>query len=115
MFSPALGRVVRATAPCTSSFSRVTGSQQSLVIPAVRQRRLSSSKASIPPNGSNGSNQDAPAKVGTKKLAAKGGKKKAAPAKSINVPHVPPTSHLDNSGMWYAGGRSSLHTNAAQR
>lgn len=101
MFSPALGRVVRATALSTSSFSRVTGSQQSLVIPAVRQRRLSSSKASVPPNAAK---PDAPAKVGSKKMATKGGKKKAAPVKAINVPHVPPTNHLNENGMWQPRG-----------
>ncbi|KAF2817633.1 uncharacterized protein BDZ99DRAFT_565348 [Mytilinidion resinicola] len=107
MFSPALGRAVRST--CAISAGPVCNARAATVAsisaasqPFSRrphQRRPSSSKASIPPDGANGSSS--PQQTATtpaarspgKKLAARGGRKRASPS-LLNVPHVPPTDHL---------------------
>ncbi|OCL06428.1 hypothetical protein AOQ84DRAFT_365813 [Glonium stellatum] len=107
MFSPALGRAIRSTC-AISGASVCTASRPATVNPIgaasqalcrrPHQRRPSSSKASIPPNGSNGSSspQQAPSAASTrspeKKPAGRGGRKRATP--SLNVPHVPPTDYL---------------------
>jgi len=111
MFSPALGRVVRSTC-AISGTSVCTASRQATVnsIGAAsqalsrrpHQRRHSSSKASIPPDGSNRSSspQQTPNTASTrspeKKPAGRGGRKRATP--SLNVPHVPPTDYLQQLG-----------------
>ncbi|KAF2740294.1 hypothetical protein EJ04DRAFT_508275 [Polyplosphaeria fusca] len=107
MFSPALGRAVRSTssipAPvCTLARPAATlNAAQQTFTRRPHQRRLSSSKASIPPDGSNGSNsaQQTPAtgttKAPTRTLKGKAARKRAAaPPPLPKVPHVPPTDYL---------------------
>ncbi|KAF2792351.1 hypothetical protein K505DRAFT_246898 [Melanomma pulvis-pyrius CBS 109.77] len=106
MFSPALGRVVRSTnsiATPVCSLGRpatLSAVQQTLSRPP-HQRRLSSSKASIPPDGSNANGSSSAqqttdtsaTKAPARKLTGRAGKKRAAPP-ALNVPHVPPTDYL---------------------
>lgn len=111
MFSPALGRVVRSTCAisgtsvCTASRPATVnsiGAASQALSRRSHQRRHSSSKASIPPDGSNGSSspQQTPNTASTrspeKKPAGRGGRKRATP--SLNVPHVPPTDYLQQLG-----------------
>ncbi|KAF2122788.1 hypothetical protein BDV96DRAFT_6875 [Lophiotrema nucula] len=107
MFSPALGRAVRSTnciaATPVCSIGRPVAAlgaiPQTLSRPS-HQRRLSSSKASIPPDSSNGSNttQQTPragaSKAPARKPTGRAGKKRATAEPSLNVPHVPPTDYL---------------------
>ncbi|KAF2686925.1 hypothetical protein K458DRAFT_429845 [Lentithecium fluviatile CBS 122367] len=109
MFSPALGRVVRSSsaisAPstvCSLGRPAVLGAaaQQPFSRPS-HQRRLSSSKASIPPDGSNengsSSAQQTPAsasKAPARKVTGRTGRKKSSSPPALNVPHVPPTDYL---------------------
>lgn len=113
MFSPALGRVVRSSGsiatPSVCSLSRpatLAAVQQSLTGPG-HQRRLSSSKPSIPPDGSNAnrsnSEQQTPANPGkatARKVTGKAGRKRSATPPALNVPHVPPTDYLQKAGMY---------------
>ncbi|KAF2867690.1 hypothetical protein BDV95DRAFT_173043 [Massariosphaeria phaeospora] len=116
MFSPALGRVVRSTSsistPPVCTLGRpvavLGAAQQSLARrPQQHQRRPSSSKASIPPDGANknesSSAQQAPeakanagssGKTPARKVTGRAGKKRAVPQPALNLPHVPPTAHL---------------------
>lgn len=108
MFSPALGRVVRCSsaipAPSACAFGRpavlAATAQQALVCPA-HQRRPSSSKASIPPNGSSengsGSAQQSTAaasKAPARKASGKSARKRSSTPPALKVPHVPPTDYL---------------------
>ena len=113
MFSPALGRVVRSTTSLPSSsvctFGRpavgLNAAQQTYTRP-THQRRPSSSKASIPPDGSNanGSNSaqqatgTSTAKAPTRRVTGRASKKRTAAAPALNVPHVPPTDYLQKPG-----------------
>lgn len=118
MFSPALGRVVRSSsslsAPAVCSFGRPAALSAAAQLPFSRpshQRRPSSSKASIPPDGSNekgsSSAQQTPAsadkapvgKVPAKKVTGRTGRKRSSPPPALNVPHVPPTDYLQKPGM----------------
>ncbi|KAJ4305628.1 hypothetical protein N0V90_001159 [Kalmusia sp. IMI 367209] len=109
MFSPAVGRVVRCPsslpAPSACAFGRpaAIGAAQKPFARPGHQRRLSSSKASIPPDGSNAngssSAQQTPAsasKAPTRKMTGRAGRKRAStpPVPALNVPHVPPTDYL---------------------
>ncbi|KAF2014956.1 hypothetical protein BU24DRAFT_225679 [Aaosphaeria arxii CBS 175.79] len=109
MFSPVLGRAVRSTSSIATPSVCITlgrpatfgavNAQQSFSRPA-HQRRLSSSKASIPPDGSNGSSstQQTPGtstnKAPARKLTGRASKKRAQSPPALNVPHVPPTDYL---------------------
>ncbi|KAF1962242.1 hypothetical protein CC80DRAFT_570003 [Byssothecium circinans] len=106
MFSPAIGRAVRSSsaisAPsvCTLSRPATLGAVQQSFSRPGHQRRLSSSKASIPPNGSNAdgssSAQQTPAstgKVTARKVTARSSRKRTT-TPALNVPHVPPTDYL---------------------
>ncbi|OCK75526.1 hypothetical protein K432DRAFT_361928 [Lepidopterella palustris CBS 459.81] len=112
MFSPALGRAIRST--CTISGTAICTANRPAAVTSIgaasqslsrrpHQRRHSSSKASVPPNGSNGSSsphQTSSTALGRspeKKPAGRGGRKRAV--SSLNVPHVPPTDHLDKSDV----------------
>jgi hypothetical protein len=104
MFSPALGRVVRSSGSLPARpAAAVLGVQQSFTRP-THQRRLSSSKASIPPDGSerpsSARQQTSPTaqKVTTRKLTGQTGRKRAPAAPALNLPHVPPTDHLQIPG-----------------
>ncbi|KAF2470112.1 uncharacterized protein BDR25DRAFT_343333 [Lindgomyces ingoldianus] len=114
MFSPALGRVARSTSSIsTRPTAALSAAQQTFSRrPQQHQRRLSSSKTSIPPDGSEsrGSTQqntsNATNKATPRKLTGRAGKKRGsvstgaaaaantAAAPTINVPHVPPTDFL---------------------
>ena len=115
MFSPALGRVVRSTSSIVSPGctlirpATLSAVQQTLSRPS-HQRRLSSSKASIPPDGPKDplSEEQVDTKKGAKKDAKKNAKKdtvkastrkRAAAPPALNVPHVPPTDYLEEPGM----------------
>jgi hypothetical protein len=75
---------------------------------------LSSSKASIPPDGPKDplSEEQVDTKKGAKKDAKKNAKKdtvkastrkRAAAPPALNVPHVPPTDYLEEPGMYTLG------------
>jgi hypothetical protein len=102
MFSPSIGRVVRTPGtiptPAACSFSRITSAQQTLARPTGHQRRLSSSKPSIPPHGSKGPNSAQQSQPAGSSRASSGKKKRvtAPPAPTMKVPVVPPTRHLEN-------------------
>ncbi|KAF2181910.1 hypothetical protein K469DRAFT_740459, partial [Zopfia rhizophila CBS 207.26] len=109
MFSPALGRVVRSTSsispPSVCTLGRpaaALGASQQSFSRRLHQRRLSSSNASIPPDGSNGSSsaQQTPGtsttKAPAKKSTGRAGRKRTITA-AINVPHVPPTDYLQKN------------------
>ncbi|KAF1972497.1 hypothetical protein BU23DRAFT_159695 [Bimuria novae-zelandiae CBS 107.79] len=119
MFSSAAGRVARSPStlppPSVCAFARpatIAAAPMSFARPS-HQRRLSSSKASIPPDNSNangstpsggsntnGSNstQQASASAGkapARKANGRAGRKRTTPAApTLNVPHVPPTDYL---------------------
>ncbi|ORY13142.1 hypothetical protein BCR34DRAFT_600075 [Clohesyomyces aquaticus] len=114
MFSPAIGRAARSanTIP-TRPAAVLSVAQQSFCLrpPPRHERRLSSSKTSIPPDGSEGSNSPqqttstSASKATPRKPNGRAGKKRsgngagaaaaAAPSlPAINVPHVPPTDFL---------------------
>ncbi|KAK7185196.1 hypothetical protein DPSP01_000840 [Paraphaeosphaeria sporulosa] len=125
MFSSAAGRVIRSssTLPPSSvcAFARpaALGAGQKPFSRPGHQRRLSSSKASTPPDSSNGSNsapqapasaEKAPLKEATKnneKMTQSGSKqtgrrkkqatRTAAPTPTLNVPHVLPTNDVEVS------------------
>ncbi|KAF2269856.1 hypothetical protein CC78DRAFT_529020 [Lojkania enalia] len=109
MFSPALGRVVRSTssisAPSVCTISRPAAALSATQQPFTRpqhQRRPSSSKASIPPDGSNSTQQPtraSTAKAPARKLTGRAAKKGSATTQTLNVPHVPPTDYLQKPGM----------------
>ncbi|KAF9739073.1 hypothetical protein PMIN06_005320 [Paraphaeosphaeria minitans] len=125
MFSSAAGRVIRSSStlspPSACAFARpaaLSAAQKSFPRPG-HQRRLSSSKASTPPDSSNGSNSAPQAPASTEKAPVKkatennekvahGGKQQtgrrkkqatttAAPAPTLNVPHVLPTNDVEVS------------------
>ncbi|KAF2643962.1 hypothetical protein P280DRAFT_477398 [Massarina eburnea CBS 473.64] len=102
MFNPAIGRVVRFSSALTAPSARALG--RHTAIGAAQQpfsrRRLSSSKASIPPAGSNAngssSAQQTPAGAGkapTRKATGRTTRKRST-TPALNVPHVPPTDYL---------------------
>ncbi|KAF2709894.1 hypothetical protein K504DRAFT_501200 [Pleomassaria siparia CBS 279.74] len=111
MFSPTLGRVIRSTCAISNSAcslgrpATLSTVPQSLSRPP-HHRRLSSSKASIPPNGSNANGPNspeqtkdvAPTKTPTRK-PAKTTRKRVVATPALNVPHVPPTDHLRAPGV----------------
>ncbi|KAF2005733.1 hypothetical protein P154DRAFT_530543 [Amniculicola lignicola CBS 123094] len=107
MFSPALGRAARSTVsippPSACTLGRpaaVLGAVQQAFPRPPHQRRLSSSKASMPPDGSNGPNSAQPtsessaSKAPARKPTGRTGRKKSAAQPALNVPHVPPTDYL---------------------
>ncbi|KAK3209653.1 hypothetical protein GRF29_44g228828 [Pseudopithomyces chartarum] len=104
MFSSAAGRVARAPAtlppPSVCAFARpaaLAAAQQPFVRPGGHQRRLSSSKASIPPDGSNANGSSSAQQASARKVTGRAGRKRSAatpPAMALNVPHVPPTDYL---------------------
>jgi hypothetical protein len=102
MFSPSLGRVVRSTGtiptPAVCTFGRVASAQQTLARPTGHQRRLSSSKPSVPPHGSKGpsSAQQSQAAGASRTTSSKKKRSTAPAAPTMNVPHVPPTNHFEN-------------------
>ena len=113
MLSPAVGRVVRSSgsistaSACTLSRPVALGAVQQSFSRPSHQRRLSSSKASIPPNGSNtngpSSPQQTPASVSkapTRKATGRSSKKRS-PTPVYNVPHVPPTNYLQMPGTHF--------------
>lgn len=112
MFSPALGRVVRSTSSvpacsvCALGRPAALGAVQQPFARPSHQRRPSSSKASIPPDGSNAngssSAQQTPAsanKAPARKLTGRAGRKRSTTPPALNVPHVPPTDYLQKPGM----------------
>ncbi|PSN66137.1 hypothetical protein BS50DRAFT_588900 [Corynespora cassiicola Philippines] len=124
MFSPAIGRAVRSSGsiptPSVSALGRpitLGAAQQSFSRP-THQRRLSSSKPSTPPDGSNtkgsrsadqsaskgSSSSDKSASTSTTNAPAGNARRtrSSAPAATpapptLNVPHVPPTDHLQKA------------------
>lgn len=114
MFSPALGRAFRSTCviagppTCANRPATVSaiGAASQAFSRRPHQRRRSSSKASIPPDGSNGSSstQTTPgtstARSPAKKVTGRTGRKKLTPIPTLNIPHVPPTSYLQKPGMY---------------
>lgn len=110
MFSSAAGRVARAPAtlppPSVCAFARpaaLAAAQQPFVRPGGHQRRLSSSKASIPPDGSNANGSSSAQQASARKVTGRAGRKRSAatpPAMALNVPHVPPTDYLQKPGTY---------------
>jgi len=132
MFAPAIGRVVRSpnTLPahsvCTLGRPAVISAASQTPFRPSHQRRLSSSKASVPPDGSNtngsSSAQQTPAnasKAPAKKVASRTNRKRASTVSSVpvpkNVPRVPPTDHLQKPGKGRPIGYWAKYADAALR
>ncbi|CAI6332407.1 unnamed protein product [Periconia digitata] len=106
MLSPAVGRAVRSSGPistvsaCVLSRPATLGAGQQSFSRPCHQRRLSSSNASIPPDGSNTNGSSSPqqtpataSKAPSRKMTGRTSKKRSV-TPALNVPHVPPTDYL---------------------
>ena len=119
MFSTSVGRVVRSTCTACSQTSLLTARSTSTCLAAAaskplsqrtHQRRQSSSKASIPPDGSR---RSAPSTQQTSGSSGRVGKRKTKEATTLptdnrnqpfskqypNLPRVDSTQHLHQSGI----------------
>lgn len=111
MFSPSLGRVARSTCalPVSSAISSrplgALAAANHLLARRSQQRRNSST--SCPPDNSRGpgtsqtSTSSSSSKQAEKKTAPRGKSKKLA-QQQMNVPSVPPTSYLQETGVYAA-------------
>jgi hypothetical protein len=109
MFAPSLGRVARSTSSISPSpvltLCRAALSTGPRPFRPSHQRRYSSSKPSIPPSSKKKPAQDVEQNAATQLQGTKVGAKSKDKAAEIpiitpmnNVPHVRPTTHIDEGG-----------------
>jgi hypothetical protein len=112
MFAPSLGRVARSTSSISSSpvitLCRAALSTGPRPFRPSHQRRYSSSKSSIPPSSKKKPAEDVEQNAASQLQGAEVGAKSKGKAAEIpvttsmnNVPHVRPTTHIDEGGKCF--------------